>query len=238
MGADTPVARPRKRMAKKKRARSLEPAANSESAADQTIRDILTIATEEFAQKGLAGARVDEIAERTQTSKRMIYYYFGGKDALYRAVLAKAYSDIRTREAELKIDELTPVEAIRRLVELTFDYDESHVPFIRLVAIENIHRAKHLAKLPEVRDMNASVTRSLGEILRRGLREGVFHTEIDPIDLHLFISAFCFFRVSNQHTLGVLFNRDLFEAKTRKKHREMIVDAVLNLLGVRPQDRN
>ena len=231
------AAQTRKRATRRKAAREAESVTNAESPADQTIRDILTIATEEFAQKGLAGARVDEIAERTQTSKRMIYYYFGGKDSLYRAVLAKAYGDIRTRESELNLDELTPVEAIRKLVELTFEYDETHVPFIRLVAIENIHRAKHLAKLPGLRDINASVIRSLDEILKRGLKEGVFHTEVDPTDLHLFISAFCFFRVSNQHTLGVLFNRDLFEPRTRKKHMAMIVDAVLHLLGVRPEDR-
>src|SRR5262245_18756790 len=200
------AARTRGRATKKKRARSAARMLEEDNAATQTIQDILAIATEEFAQKGLAGARVDEIAERTQTSKRMIYYYFGGKEALYRAVLAKVYGDIRNREAELDVDKLRPVEAISRLVELTFDYDEGHVPFIRLVAIENIHRAKHLAKLPELRDINASVIRFLGDILKRGTDEGVFHTDLDPIDLHLFISAFCFFRVSNQHTLGVLFD--------------------------------
>jgi len=224
-------------MAKKKSSRSAASAPNEESAASQTIEDILAIATEEFALKGLSGARVDEIAERMQTSKRMIYYYFGGKDALYRAVLAKMYGDIRNRESQLNLSELSPVEAIRRLVELTFDYDESHVAFIRLVSIENIHRAKHLAKLTSLRDVNSSVIKTLGDLIKRGLADGVFTQDIDPVDLHLFISAFCFFRVSNQHTLGVLFDRDLSDPKIRKKHKKMIVDTVLNLLGVNPKDR-
>jgi AcrR family transcriptional regulator len=225
-------------MAKKKSSRSAASAPNEKGAASQTIEDILTIATEEFALKGLSGARVDEIAERMQTSKRMIYYHFGGKDALYRAVLAKVYGDIRTRESQLNLSELTPVEAIRRLVELTFDYDESHVAFIRLVSIENIHRAKHLAKLTSLRDVNSSVIKTLGDLIKRGLDAGVFQHDVDPVDLHLFISAFCFFRVSNQHTLGVLFDRDLSDPKIRKKHKKMIVDAVLNLLGVSPKDRD
>lgn len=218
-------------MAKKKVTRLAQAESAEDSAASQTIQDILAIATEEFALKGLSGARVDEIAERTQTSKRMIYYYFGGKDELYRAVLAKVYGDIRTREAQLNLDALTPVEAISRLVELTFDYDESHVAFIRLVTFENIHRAKHLAKLTSLRNVNASVIKTLEDIIRRGRAEGVFKNDVDPVDLHLFISAFCFFRVSNQHTLGVLFGRDLSDAKLRKKHKKMIVDAVLALLG-------
>jgi AcrR family transcriptional regulator len=223
-------------MAKKRASRAAE-AAPLDSAASQTIEDILAIATEEFALKGLSGARVDEIAERTKASKRMIYYYFGGKDALYRAVLAKVYGDIRNRESEIDVNELKPVEAIRRMVELTFDYDESHVAFIRLVMIENIHRAKHLAKLPNLREVNASVIGSLTPIIRRGVAEGVFRNDVDPLDLHLFISSFCFFRVSNQHTLKVLFGRDLHKPATRIQHKKMIVEAVLDLLGVAPKDR-
>lgn len=220
-------------MAKKKAPRRAKAPVGEDSAAAQTIEDILAIATEEFALKGLTGARVDEIAERTQTSKRMIYYYFGGKDELYRAVLTKVYGDIRTRESQLNVDELSPVEAIRRLVELTFDYDESHVPFIRLVMNENIHRAKHLARLTDVKNANASAINTLADIIKRGRSEGVFRNDVDPMDVHLFISAFCFFRVSNQHTLKVLFGRDLQDSSTRRKHKQMIVDAVLNMLGVR-----
>lgn len=204
--------------------------AKADSDANRSKEDILNVATEEFAINGLSGARVDAIAEKTQTSKRMIYYYFGGKEGLYRAVLAKAYADIREREIELNLSELPPVEAIRKLVELTFDYDETHVHFIRLVAIENIHRGKHLAKLPALKDVNASAIETLSEIMKRGRAEGVFRTDIDPLDVHLLISAFCFFRVSNRHTLGILFGRDLSEPRLRKKHRRLVVEAVLRLL--------
>ncbi|MDE2596669.1 MAG: helix-turn-helix transcriptional regulator, partial [Sphingomonadales bacterium] len=48
----------------------------------ETRENILDVATQEYADKGLAGARIDEIAEKTNSSKRMIYYYFGGKDEL------------------------------------------------------------------------------------------------------------------------------------------------------------
>ena len=53
----------------------------------RTMAGILEVATTEFADKGLSGARIDAIASATQTSKRMIYYYFGSKEGLYVAVL-------------------------------------------------------------------------------------------------------------------------------------------------------
>ena len=111
---------------------------------DQTRQDILALAAKEFADRGLAGARVDAIAEQTKTSKRMIYYYFESKEGLYLAVLERAYQAIRSAEDELTLGELSPEAALCSMIEATFDYDENHPDFIRLVAIENIHRAEHM----------------------------------------------------------------------------------------------
>jgi AcrR family transcriptional regulator len=88
--------------------------------AERTKREILAAATREFAARGLSGARVDAIAARTRTTKRMIYYYFGGKEKLYIAVLEKVYTDIRAMESALRLDELEPEAAIRRLVGIEF----------------------------------------------------------------------------------------------------------------------
>lgn len=197
---------------------------------ERTRQDILEVATEEFATHGLSGARVDAIAERTRTSKRMIYYYFGGKEGLYHAVLEKAYADIRTAEAALHLEDLPPEEAMRRLAEFTFDYDEAHPDFIRLVSIENIHRAEHLAHTASIRSTNLGIVQTIAAILERGRKDGVFRAGIDPVDLHMLISAFCFFRVSNRHTFGTIFRRDLSEPGLREKHRRMIGDAVIRLL--------
>src|SRR5437764_14736455 len=113
-------------------------------AAERTRQDSLDVATSEFARNGYAGARVDEIAAKTRTTKRMIYYYFGSKEQLYVTVLERAYQMIRSIEQELDVEHLDPVDAIRQLAELTFDHHESHPDFIRLVSIENIHRAEHI----------------------------------------------------------------------------------------------
>src|ERR1700748_32642 len=102
---------------------------------DRTRAEILAVATEEFAEHGYSGARVDEIAELTRTTKRMIYYYFESKQGLYAAVLQAAYAEIRAQEQTIAVDHLDPVAAIRRIAELTFDHHESHPGFIRLGAI-------------------------------------------------------------------------------------------------------
>lgn len=195
-----------------------------------TREDILEVATEEFSTHGLAGGRVDAIAERTRTSKRMIYYYFGSKEGLYLSVLERAYRKIRTLEEDLRLASLAPEAALRTLISTTFDHDEANVDFVRLVSIENIHHAAHMQRSEAIRDLNVSVIETIAEILDRGIEQGVFHRKADPIDVHMLISAFCFFRVSNRHTFGTIFRRDLSEPETMVRHKAMIADAVLSYL--------
>ena len=197
---------------------------------DRTKADILAVATEEFATYGLSGARVDAIAERTRTSKRMIYYYFGGKDGLYLAVLEKAYADIRAIEAALELDMLDPVDALRRVIDQTFENDDSHTDFVRLVTIENINQGKHLAEASSIREINLRIIEIIEAILERGRASGLFRSDLDPVDVHMMISAFCFFRVANRHTFGAIHRVDLSEPGRRQKHKQMIADAVIGLL--------
>lgn len=209
-----------------KRPKGLTRRANPEA----TKADVLKVAQEEFAEKGLAGARVDEIADRTKTTKRAIYYYFGGKEGLYVAVLEKVYGNIREVESGLNLDAFEPREAIRKLVEATFDYQEAHADFIRLVSIENIHKAQYLARSKSIRKLNSSVIETLGSIVERGQRAGVFRHRIDSTDLHMLISALCFFRVSNRHTFKHIFQRDLLARATRERYRQMAGDVILDYL--------
>lgn len=201
----------------------------------KTKEDILNIATEEFSAFGLSGARVDAIAEKTRTSKRMIYYYFGSKEGLYLAVLEKAYRKIRSLEADLELAGLPPVEALRTLIASTFDHDEKNPDFVRLVSIENIHHASHMKRSSEIGELNLSIVRTIDEILDRGRREGVFRRDIDAIDLHMLISAFCFFRVSNRYTFGTIFHRELSEPNLYNRHKQMIADAVTAYVTCQPK---
>ena len=195
--------------------------------AEQTRLNILEVAAEEFAAKGLAGARVDEIAEKTNSSKRMIYYYFGGKEQLYRAVLEQAYGRIRAREAAANFEALPADEALRQHVGHTFDYHAKHPEFVRLVMNENIHLGAHIGAVPGLKERNRSVIASLQTIIDKGVDEGRFRKGIDPIDLHMLVSALCFYNVSNRHTFAVNFGVDMASPKVAKRRREVIIDTIL-----------
>lgn len=192
-----------------------------------TRQDIIRVATEEFARNGLAGGRIDEIAARTKTSKRMIYYYFGDKDGLYLKVLEAAYRRIRDIEAGLNLEDLPPPAALRRLVEFTFDYQNAHEDFIRLVMIENIHHGEFLKKSRVIQKLNVTVIAAIRQLYERGVREGTFRAGLDPVDIHWSISALSFFNVSNRATFSKIFDRDLGSARALAERRGAIVDMIL-----------
>ena len=188
------------------------------------------MAAREFADRGFAGGRVDEIAEQTSTTKRMIYYYYGSKEQLFVAVLERAYAEIRAAEQTIDVDHLEPAAAIRRLAELTFDHQESHPDFSRLVGIENIHRAEHIAGRDDFAGQNSPAIELIERILERGYRDGSFTRAIDAVDLHMMISAFCVFRMANRHTFGAIFDRDLTDPALRDHYRRMLGDMVVDYL--------
>jgi len=198
--------------------------------AAKTRRNILSVATGEFARQGFNGARIDAIAARTSTTKRMIYYYFGSKEQLYISVLEQEYANIRSEEARLQLELLEPEQAVRRLTEFTFDYDHAHPNFVRLVAIENIHHAKHLAKSTRIRDVNTSIVDTLERILARGRKAKTFRADVRAIDVHMLMSALCFFQVSNLYTFGTIFHRNFLSPAVRKAHKKLVADFIVHVL--------
>ena len=195
--------------------------------AERTRAELLDIATRTFAESGFSGTRVDEIAARTRTTKRMIYYYFGGKEGLYLAVLERAYRGIREAEQALHVGDLPPTEALRRIAELTYDHHLAHTDFIRLVSIENIHRGDYIRKLESLRTLNAPALGVLDVALTRGREEGVFRTDVDALDVHLLISSYCFFQVANQYTFGYLFDVQLQDPSRQDHQRGLIGDVIV-----------
>ena|SRR5215204_2481747 len=193
-------------------------------------RNIIESATREFAEKGFSGARVDEIAGRTKTSKRMIYYYFGSKEDLYIAVLEQAYRNIRSIEATLDLAHQPPEEALRTLVGFTFDYQNAHPEFIRLVMNENILNGAYVAQSKDIRRLNSAAINAVRALLARGQREGAFRSDVDPIDLHMSISALCFFNVANRATFSTIFKRDMASRKALAVRRSQIADLILRYI--------
>lgn len=196
----------------------------------RTRANILAAAQSVFAEKGYSGANVNEIVVLAQTTKPMIYYHFGSKESLFAAVLEEVYAGMREYEQSLEVTGLSARDAMRRLVEITFDYHAAHPDWIRLISVANIHGAKHIGGSPTIASRNAAVLEILQRLLLRGVAEGVFRGGIDPLHLHLLIASFCFYRVSNRHTWKIIFKRDLEDAADAIRQRAMVVDAVLRYL--------
>jgi AcrR family transcriptional regulator len=197
---------------------------------ERTMADILEVATAEFAAKGLAGARIDEIAAATRTSKRMIYYYFESKEKLYVRVLEAAYQRIRRIESELHLDDLAPELALRTLVAFTVDYQRSNPDFIRLVMNENIHQGAFLAQSSTIQALNVPAISAVEKVYRRGVAVGVFRPGLAPVDLHMSISALSVFNVSNRATFSLIFKRDLDAPEWIAARRGSIVEMVVRFV--------
>ncbi len=211
--------------------RAQRPGATRTNDPERTKADILAVASQEFAESGYSGGRVDEIAERTKTSKRMIYYYFGSKDGLYQAVLLEYYAKLRGAEAELHLEGQPPLQAIQRLIEFTYDWHITHADGVRLVMVENIHRARHLSALPSIEPVNSKVIQLVESMLARGVTEGVIRKGVNALDFYLSIAALCYFSVSNRYTINAIFGYDMGASENFAARRGAILEMLLRSIA-------
>lgn len=195
---------------------------------------ILAAATTEFASRGFEGASMDAIAARTQTTRALINYYFGSKERLYLAVLERVYAEIREAENELEVEHLAPVDAIRRIVEFTYDYYVEHQYFVRLVVAENQAKGRHIKHCPSLRKVNRPIVDMLGAVIARGQAAGVFRRGVDPVDVHMAIAALGIFNVANQYTFGALFQAEMGAKGDVPRRRAIVADIVLRWLDPEP----
>lgn len=197
---------------------------------ERTRARILDAATEEFSLRGLGGARVDAIAQRAGANKRMLYHYFGNKEGLFLAVMEHTYAHIRAQEEALHLDDLPPVQAMRRLVRFTFRYFVGNPHFIALLNSENLHRARHIRRSRRVQAINSPLIAALGRVLRRGRAAGLFRGGVDPLQLYLSIAGVCYFYFSNIHTLSTIFGRDLLAAPALAARERHVVEVIMGYL--------
>jgi AcrR family transcriptional regulator len=192
---------------------------------------ILRAAIAEFAARGYKGASMDAIAVRARTTRALINYYFGAKETLYLAVLERVYAEIREAEAGLDLDHLPPLEAMRRIVDFTFDYYVTHEYFVRIVVAENQAKGRHLRKSKAMRTLNRPIIDRLSRVIARGQAEGLFRPGIDPVEIHKAIAALGIFNVTNQYTFGAIFQRDMGAKGDVARRRETVAAIVLSYLA-------
>jgi TetR/AcrR family transcriptional regulator len=195
-----------------------------------TRKKLLTAARREFADSGLAGARVDEIADRAGVNKQLVYHYFGDKDALYLAVLEWVYEEIRSQERKLNLEGLPPERAIRKLIESSFDHLAAHPDFIVLLNDENRGGARHVRGSRKLEAMHSPLVSMVSKILKQGVRTGAFRSGVNPLHLYISIAGLSYFFFSNGPTLSAIFGKDLRSPAAKRARRKHVVDLVLQAL--------
>ncbi|WP_412050158.1 TetR family transcriptional regulator [Hoeflea sp. Naph1] len=200
---------------------------------ESTRQQLLAAAREAFMVGGLEGARVDDIALRAESNKQLVYHYFGNKDGLYTAVLKQVYQEIREQEAALKLGSLPAEEAMRKLVEFSFDYLRQSPEFVRILVDENIHYGRHLKDAGAVQAVNKPIIDLIAQTLERGVEDGVFRRGLDPLHVYLSIAGMSFFYFANIHTLSYAFSRSLDGEAEMDERRAHIVDFALNAIRIR-----
>jgi TetR/AcrR family transcriptional regulator len=194
---------------------------------------LLAAARAAFAERGFDGARVDDIARRARLNKQLVYHYFGSKDGLYAAVLRSVYAEIRAREQALCLDNLPAEEAMRRLVEFSFDFLHAHPDFVAIIMAENMLGGRHLPAGGELAEVNRPILDLMRKTLARGTAEGVFRPGLDPLHLYLSVAGMSFFYFSNTHTLSRVFARPFADPRQCNERRAHIVDFTLNAIRAR-----
>ncbi len=195
-----------------------------------TRRRILLAAAEEFANGGLFGARVDQIARRAETNERMLYYYFGSKEQLFTAVLEHAFSALTEAEKTLDLNGVAPVEAITRLAHFVWDYYRDHPDLLRLINNENLHEARYIQRSSRIRELISPLVATLSSILDRGQRAGLFRNNVDPLRLYVTLSGLGYYIVSNRFTLEASLGRDFNSASERAEMVRMNTELLLAYL--------
>lgn len=191
---------------------------------------LLAAARREFARRGFEGARVDEIAKRAGVNKQLVYHHFGNKEALYRLVLESVYTEIREQEKRLDLSNLDPEQAMRRLIEFSFDYLAANRDFVALLTDENLHKGRRLKQVANLQPLHSPLIEILGQTLARGTQGGLFRPGLDPMQVYISIAGLGFFYFNNIHTLSAIFGRKFEDKAEIAARRAHVVDLMLHAL--------
>lgn len=202
---------------------------------DPVVKDILEVSIDEFAAHGLAGARVDAIAARTATSKRMIYYHFENKEKLYAAALGFAYERIRRGAALQSLDPLPPMEALRQWTTNVFNTHAAQPAFVRLVAGENLLGARFLSEIPDLRHFSRLDIQILEKLIARGQAEGCMRKDVRALDVYANAVGLAFHFVSNRASFAFQFEAELDPHETLERRRASIVETIERQVMILPR---
>ncbi|NIB44085.1 TetR/AcrR family transcriptional regulator [Pseudomaricurvus alkylphenolicus] len=193
----------------------------------ETIKNILQAARHEFAYKGLEKANVQHIAENAGVTKQLIYHYYKNKEQLFACVLDEYSNQAMSETVALELDHIPPRDALRTMILHMFDqYHGDHE--LASLATEGIrYHASHTTPGNRFIDFGPRLTQKMRKIIERGVRTGVFSTDLNP-DLVFTTAALMVANAfTSRYVISVLSGLDTGEADAMETWRNHTVELIL-----------
>lgn len=194
---------------------------------DRTRRRILQAAIRLFATHGFHAVSVDQIVGRARVNKRMVYHYFGSKDALFEAALAEVYQRIESIEFHAVERGRSPREKLSRLLESYFEFLDQEPEFTRLLQWENLEKGRHLTKENHLLTKNPFLER-FRAIVNSGVATGEFRQDLDVTHLMIHFIGLCFIYHSNRFSLSQSLELDLGDPKVKERGLNQVLRLVFD----------
>lgn len=187
---------------------------------------LLAVGIQKFAEKGFAGATVDEIVDAAKVNKRMVYHYFGSKEKLYQAALKEVYERLGNMEVKLLAEPHEVEETIRELIGTYFRFLQGNPEFVNLLLWENLNRGRGL----EAADFELTkdpTLHHLDETIKAGIAHGRIRGDIDVRHLLISLIGLCLIYFSNRYTLSKTLHLDLSSKGVMAEGIDHVVQLVL-----------
>lgn len=191
---------------------------------------ILAAAVREFTEKGLAGARMETVAQGAEVAKGLVFHHFGSKEGLWVAALEHVYGLLRAGQDAAGLEALGPVEGMRRLAQDTFRLFRAHPEIVALMNEENLHRARHLRAAEGIPKLYNPLFHAIEGLLQKGHAQGLFRPGVDATALYVALSGLGYFYCANRWTLSAAFAGDLFAPERLASYEEMLGEMVVAYL--------
>ena len=197
-----PAVHPDKPRAPKRAARDPEGTRNA----------ILDAAIREFALEGYGGGRIDRISTAARSNDRMVYYYFGSKQDLFRESIERVYASLVEAEQKLVLDFTNPIKALEDVIEFNWRYYIDHPEFISLINTENLFKAHHIKQSEKTKAYSLPQLEIINQIIDQGRARRLFCSDVDAESVFLTVASLTYFYHSNVHTLSNYLGRDLLQS--------------------------
>jgi AcrR family transcriptional regulator len=204
---------------------------NTRQHSEKTEARILEAAERVFAEKGLKGSRINEIAELADVTPSLIYYHYQGKENLYRTVIESFYVGVERRLIPIIMAEIPPQEKLKQLIAQSIEILAERDHVARILLRESIDKGKYVNEVlskPYLRDMFGMMDQFVFSNMKKKRDD-----QNDTIHLisNLFGLMTIFFIAAS--TIKEFWKKDVYSRRMIEERKEEVIDFVFHGIGQR-----